>query len=263
MAMKIFRRLILLAAFAGGMALWLLRPPAMKPPAIPPSESDPEGRVAQARERRWQTVQDRCARAGIAYPPRELFIRAFKREATLEVWARDDRPEFTLIHSYPITYSSGGPGPKRREGDRQVPEGFYEIEGFNPLSLYHLSLRVNYPNASDRVLSDREKPGFDIYVHGGDGSVGCLPIGDAGIEEVYLLASDAGNRDAIPLHIFPMRMNGPDWNEFVARSGGDAPELIRFWAQLRPGFEMFERTRRVPMVTVTSDGGYEVREAGR
>ncbi len=256
--MKDWRRLILLAAAATATALWLLRPTAMKTPSFLPPASDPEGRVARARELRAPAVRERCTRAGLAFPPRELFLRAFKREAFLEVWARDERPEFTLLHRYPITYSSGHPGPKRREGDRQVPEGFYQIEGFNPLSLYHLSLRVNYPNASDRILSDRAKPGFDIYIHGGDGSVGCLPIGDEGIEEVYLLASDAGNRDTLPLHIFPMQMSGPAWDEFLAAERERAPELARFWAQLQPGFDAFERTRRVPVVNVGMDGSYRV-----
>jgi murein L,D-transpeptidase YafK len=254
-AMK--RLLLLLFVLAGAAAvLWLWPIPVSTTPPTP--NPDPEGRVESARARCEESVAEYFRQAGVPVPARELFLRAFKHEAVLEVWARGDEAEFKLIRTYPITYSSGRPGPKRREGDRQVPEGFYQIEGFNPLSLYHLSLRVNYPNASDRVLSDREKPGFDIYVHGGDGSVGCLPLGDAGIEEVYLMALDAGNHDAIPLHIFPARMAGPEWETFVAPFRDSAPALVRFWENLRPGFNAFERTRRLPRIAVAGDGSYRV-----
>lgn len=248
--------LLLFVLVATGAVLWLWRT-SVKPPATNP-DRDPEGRVAAARARRQLVIAGRFREAGVSYPARELFLRAFKREAVLEAWARDDDGVFKLIRSYPITYSSGQPGPKRREGDRQVPEGFYAIEGFNPLSLYHLSLRVNYPNESDRVLSDRAKPGFDIYVHGGDGSIGCVPIGDEGIDEVYLMALEAGNRAAVPIHIFPARMNGAEWEEFVAPFRFSDPALVRFWESLRPGFEVFERTRRLPRVAVEKDGSYRV-----
>ncbi len=245
---------ILLAA--AGTALWFTHSPVPTPEPDP--TLDPEGRVAAARIRRGATVTDRFRQAGVSYPPRELFLRAFKHEAQLEAWARSDAETFTLIHTYPITYSSGKPGPKRREGDRQVPEGFYQIDRFNPLSLYHLSLRVNYPNASDHILSDREKPGFDIYLHGGDGSVGCLPLGDDGIEELYLMALDAGNRGAIPIHIFPARMSGPAWEEFATPLRWNDPGLASFWETLQPGFDAFEHGHRPPTIVVQKDGRYRI-----
>jgi len=241
---------ILLAA--GGAVAWLSGTPVSEPDP----HRDPEGRVAAARARRSETVAARFRAAGVNYPPRELFLRAFKHEAQLEAWARSDGDTFTLIHTYPVTSSSGKPGPKRREGDRQVPEGFYVLDGFNPLSLFHLSLRVDYPNASDRILSDREKPGFDIFVHGGEKSVGCLPLGDAGIEELYLMTLDAGNRGAVPIHIFPARMSGPAWEKFATPLRSNDLGLDRFWQTLQPGFTAFERTRRVPGIAVEKDGSY-------
>lgn len=251
------RALLLLFVLAAAAALlWLWRT-SVQPPQDN-VDRDPEGRVARARERRQEAIAGYFREAGVAYPPRELFLRALKHEALFEVWARADGGAFQLIRSYPITYSSGLPGPKRREGDRQVPEGFYTIDRFNPLSLYHLSLRVNYPNESDRTLSDRDKPGFDIYVHGGDGSIGCVPIGDEGIDEVYLMALDSENRAVIPIHIFPARMSGPAWEEFVAPFRFSDPALVRFWENLRPGFEAFERTRNVPRIAVEKDGSYRV-----
>lgn len=217
-------------------------------------QSEPDDRVASARTRSEAAVQQKFAQAGVKYPPREAFLRAFKREAVLEVWARSGHGRFRLIHAYPWTVNSGGPGPKRREGDRQIPEGCYVIDAFNPRSRFHLSLRVNYPNASDRVRSDPEKPGFDIYLHGKQVSIGCLALGDAAIEEVYLLALDAGNRDAISIHLFPARMQGPEWERLRAAHADLAP----FWSELQPAFDAFEQTKRVPPVTVAADGRYVI-----
>lgn len=218
------------------------------------AQTDPEDRVASARIRSEETVRKRFAEAGVEYPATELFLRGFKREAALEVWARGADDQFHLIHTYPWTVNSGGPGPKRRQGDLQIPEGFYQIDLFNPRSRFHLSMRVNYPNASDRARSDREKPGFDIYIHGNAVSVGCLALGDPAIEEVYLMALNARNRETISAHLFPARMVGAEWDKLKA----EHPELAPFWAELQPGFDAYERTKRVPRVTVAEDGSYVV-----
>jgi murein L,D-transpeptidase YafK len=192
--------------------------------------------------------------------PGEVFLRWFKREATLELWARNPNRRFRLISTYPILASSGEPGPKRREGDKQVPEGFYEIDRFNPKSNFHLSLGLNYPNASDRVLSDKDQPGSDIFIHGSNVSIGCAPIGDDAIEEVYLAALDARTKGQarIEVHIFPARMLGPDWEQFAASETARHPELTPFWAQLQPIFTAFEKHRAIPSITVTEDGRYEM-----
>ena len=87
---------------------------------------------------------------------------------------------------------SGTTGPKRLQGDFQVPEGFYHINEFNPNSNYHLSMGLNYPNSSDRILSDSLRPGGEIYIHGSCVSVGCIPLNDDEIEELYLIASYGG-----------------------------------------------------------------------
>jgi murein L,D-transpeptidase YafK len=94
-----------------------------------------------------------------------------------------------------VLAASGGPGPKLREGDLQVPEGVYRLTAFNPNSSYHLSLRVDYPNADDRAIAKAEgrtNLGGDIYIHGKAVSIGCLALGDAGIEELYVLVADVG-----------------------------------------------------------------------
>ena len=221
--------------------------------------SGPE-RVKLAREAQGKAIAQKFKDAGLPYPARESFIRWLKREAVVELWAREDRGKLHLIASYEILAASGGPGPKRREGDRQVPEGFYEIDRFNPESRFHLSLGVNYPNASDRILSDAARPGGDIFIHGKDVSIGCAPIGDAGIEQLYLAALDTRARSDAPIfvHIFPARMQGAEWTAFAAAQTARDPALARFWAQLQPAYDAFERDRLVPAFTVAPDGSYRV-----
>ncbi len=220
--------------------------------------SGPE-RVARARAQSEAKIREKYRAAGVPYPG-EIFLRWFKREAELELWARRGADDFQRIATYPILRSSGGPGPKRREGDKQVPEGVYLIDRFNPESLYHLSLGLNYPNAADRVLSDSKKPGGDIFIHGKDVTIGCAPLGDPGIEELYLAALDA--RDAgqsrIAVHIFPARMQGDDWTKFAADETARRPELADFWAQLQPIYAAFEQRRVVPEITVTREGRYQL-----
>ena len=113
----------------------------------------------------------------------------------LEVWGRLKSGELELIKRYPFTGFSGGPGAKLREGDGQIPEGIYAIEYLNPNSQFHLSMKLNYPNAFDKAKGKADgcdRLGFDIFIHGGSATIGCIPIGDAGIEEVFLMVSEVG-----------------------------------------------------------------------
>jgi murein L,D-transpeptidase YafK len=131
---------------------------------------------------------------GLAYPPRRLTLVGLKAERLLEVWG-EDGAAWRQLRTYRILAASGGPGPKRREGDLQVPEGLYRLTNFNPNSSYHLSVRVDYPNTDDRAaarLENRRDLGGDIYIHGRTVSIGCLAIGDEAIEELYVLLADVG-----------------------------------------------------------------------
>ena len=105
------------------------------------------------------------------------------------------RKPLRFVRAYPILAASGGPGPKLKEGDRQVPEGVYAIESLNPNSLFHLSLRVNYPNSFDRRQAAREgriSLGGDIMIHGSNVSIGCLAMGDPAAEDLFVLAAETG-----------------------------------------------------------------------
>jgi murein L,D-transpeptidase YafK len=175
-------------------------------------EQNRHPRVRAARLRAQPRLEELFKKAGVSYPPKRIFLRLFKLEGECELWAaaRASGP-LSKIKTYAICASSGSLGPKRRQGDGQVPEGFYHISAFNPRSNFHLSLEIDYPNASDRVLSDRRHPGGDIFIHGSCVTIGCVPLQDDPIEEVYLSAVDvrSNGQARIPVHIFPGHMQPP------------------------------------------------------
>ena len=201
-------------------------------------------RVADARRRCGDALRAAFEKAGVRWPAHEIFLRAMKREGELELWARNGaREEFRLVKRLHITAQSGGPGPKRRAGDMQVPEGFYKVDRFNPLSNFHLSLGLNYPNASDRIHADPVSPGFDIFIHGGNVSIGCIALGDPGIEEIYLATLDSHVRP-IRVHLFPARMDSADWPGWRDAQLAVHPEFRTLWEDLAAGWTRFEREHR-------------------
>lgn len=131
-------------------------------------------------------------RAGLSWPPAGLALLGFKQERVLEAWIPDAAGRWRLLKRYPILGASGLLGPKLREGDCQVPEGLYRVESLNPNSLYHLALRIDYPNPADRELGaaeGRECLGGDIMIHGNTCSIGCLAMGDGAAEELFVMAA--------------------------------------------------------------------------
>lgn len=214
-------------------------------------------RVRAARNHAQLRLEKHFEKAGLAYPPKRIFLRVFKLEAECELWA-DNQADGPLvkIKTYAICASSGELGPKRREGDLQVPEGYYHIGAFNPWSNFHLSLKINYPNDSDRILGDRRRPGGDIFIHGSCVTIGCIPLRDDPIEEIYLAAVDAraSGQARVPVHIFPCRMQGlrPETERLASTN----PDLQAFWENLRAGFDYFETRHLLPRISVDSRGRY-------
>lgn len=203
-------------------------------------------RVDRAREHRSSELRKLFHSAGVPSPD-EIYLRAFKEEGELELWAGAAGRRMVRVHTFKICAASGVLGPKRRRGDLQVPEGLYTIDRFNPVSSFHLSLGLDYPNDDDRAREGKADLGGDIFIHGGCATVGCLPMTDAGIELLYLAALDARRRgqEAIPVDVFPLRMDAAGRARLAAIAAGDAA-LLNFWEGLGKAFDIFERTGRPP-----------------
>lgn len=211
-------------------------------------------RVNHAKNARQETVKGLFAAAGVSFPAKELMFRVFKKEAQLEVWAGGGKGPMARIATYGICAASGELGPKRAEGDMQVPEGFYTLSYFHPESAYYLAALVDYPNASDKIRGNRTTPGGQIMMHGSCASIGCISMTDERMEELYLMAwstwRDAGARTNV--HIFP----GRDLDGLIADD--DHAEHRSFWRELAAGKSAFERTGHVPRIQIEPDGRYVV-----
>jgi len=214
-------------------------------------------RVKKAYKLKEQTVQKMLSKHDLKMDELEIHIRAFKQEEELEVWGRKKgTTSFKLIKCYPVCAASGSPGPKRKQGDRQVPEGLYHFEEwrFNPFSSFHLSLGINYPNASDKILSNKTKPGSDIYIHGACASIGCLAMTDDKIREIYIMAVEARNngQKKIPVYIFPCKMTDKNLEPLLK----SYPQHKTLWSQLKEAYNTFDKKKTLPAFKVDKKGNY-------
>jgi len=172
-----------------------LRRPVVAAVQIMQGKKTVSDRVAQFGDAVHTRLAPHFADAGVAYPPRRVTIVGLKAERMLQVWVSGDDGAWVHLRDYPILGMSGVLGPKLKEGDMQVPEGLYKVESLNPNSLYHLALRVNYPNSQDRLWGaqdGRSGLGSDIMIHGKTCSIGCLAMGDEAAEDLFVLAAETG-----------------------------------------------------------------------
>jgi murein L,D-transpeptidase YafK len=174
-----------------------------------------------------------------------ILVRLFKEEAELEVWKQDRTGHFALLKTYPICRWSGELGPKIKEGDRQAPEGFYNITPgqMNPNSAYYLSFDLGYPNAYVRSYG---RTGSQLMVHGDCSSRGCYSMTDEQIAEIYALGRDAffGGQKSFQVQAYPFRMTAQN----LARHR-NSPHLA-FWKMLKKGNDHFEVSKLEPKVNV-------------
>ncbi|MBZ6077654.1 L,D-transpeptidase family protein [Microvirga puerhi] len=185
-----------------------------------------------------------------------ILIRAFKKESEMEIWKRGTDGRYALLKTYPICRWSGQLGPKVREGDRQVPEGFYTVtpSQMNPNSAYYLSFDTGYPNAFDRSLG---RNGGDIMVHGSCSSRGCFAMTDQNIAEIYAIAREAfaSGQRGFQFQAYPFRMTAQN----LAQHRLDPN--IGFWKNLKEGSDYFDVTKEEPRVSVAG-GRYQFIASG-
>lgn len=215
-------------------------------------------RVKTAYDEKEVTVEKYFSDKNLSMDKFQLFLRAFKKEQTLEVWVKEkNKEQFVLLHAYDFCSTSGTLGPKRKEGDLQIPEGVYQINHFNPLSNFHLSLGINYPNESDKILGNKKHPGGAIYIHGNCVTIGCIPITDDKIKELYVIAVEArnGGHEKIPVHIFPSRLETGTVENLIKEQKADATTSA-FWKNLEPIYQDFEKSKRLKTIKVKNNGEY-------
>lgn len=181
-----------------------------------------------------------------------MYIRLFKEEKKLEIWIQNDSGKYSFYKEFDICYFSGGLGPKKKEGDRKSPEGFYSTKKslLNPNSSYHLSFNIGYPNEYDK---SHDYTGSLIMIHGNCVSLGCYAMTDKYIEEIYGLVEKTLNngQKKINVDVFPFKMT-----EFNMEKYEDC-EYYNFWEQLKPGYDYFE-INRIPPKMIVEDKKYKL-----
>jgi murein L,D-transpeptidase YafK len=221
-------------------------------------------RPSEALSKNEAAIKKQFEEKKLAWPAKYVYIRSFKYDSQLEVWVKNEKKDaYKLFKSYRVCALAGTLGPKRMEGDYQVPEGFYYINEFNPKSNYHLSLGLNYPNISDRILGDIARPGGSIYIHGSCVTVGCIPLTDPMIEELYIITAHAKNQgqDFIPVHIFPIKYNVKRSIDYLGRLTKDDEQLKNFSSHLEDAYNYFEKHKQVPVIMTSDKGEYYVNDA--
>ncbi|MFW0717256.1 L,D-transpeptidase family protein [Pedobacter sp. N23S346] len=199
-------------------------------------------RVEKAYKEKWGTLHRSLKSAGFK-DNFSMIVNAYKAEGKLEIWLKG-KPDkaYSLFRTYDFCAHSGTLGPKVIEGDGQTPEGFYYINVFNPLSNFHLSLGLNYPNAVDLARTGKDKkPGSDIYIHGNCVTAGCIPLTDEKIKELYILAVEARNsgQDKISVNIYPFKMADRNMKKYAVQF----PTQLAFWKTLQAGYLAFEKNK--------------------
>lgn len=211
-------------------------------------------RVKKAYDTKWASLEAEMRVKKIDPAGFDIFIRAFKYEAELEVWLKNKSDKsYSLFKKIPICASSGGLGPKRREGDGQVPEGLYEVAVFNPSSNYYLALKVSYPNASDKILA-KGPTGGDIMIHGNCVTIGCIPLQDEPVKDLYVLCVEAKNRKLpIRVEIYPCRLTPAN---LAALTQKFPAETVSFWNNIKTAYTHFEEHKLPITYSVDKKGQY-------
>ncbi len=213
-------------------------------------------RVKAAFEEKEALLRKKLQSHEMAFDNFNLLLVAYKSEDLIEVYAQAKKSKvYKKIISYQVCTRSGKLGPKRKEGDLQVPEGFYYIDRFNPSSSFHLSLGINYPNLSDKRKSTAKHLGGDIFIHGACASIGCLPITNDCIKELYVLAVWAKHygQNKIPVYIFPFKMTK---QALEAQKSQYHKETVAFWDNLKEGYDRFLQQPRELSFSINAQGDY-------
>jgi murein L,D-transpeptidase YafK len=212
-------------------------------------------RVKDAYAEKWAGLEADLKTKNIDPSKMEVFIRIFKYEKELELWVKNKADtKFTFFKKIAICASSGELGPKRKEGDYQVPEGMYTVSAFNPNSSYYLAMQVSYPNKSDQILKTGTRSGGEIMIHGNCVTIGCIPLQDDPVKDAYILCVEAKNNKNTPrVEIYPCRMTDEKVKQLKEKF---SKEKNDFWDGISPAYSYFEKNKTPLGYTINTKGAY-------
>jgi murein L,D-transpeptidase YafK len=221
------------------------------------SEQKKYERVKQAYTEKLNGLEQQLKQLNLDKNNLNILITTFKEEQELVIYAKTKTAtSYKKLITYSICASSGTLGPKTKQGDGQVPEGFYHIDRYNPSSLYYLSLVINYPNQSDKTQSTAKNLGGDIFIHGECVTIGCLPMTNDKIKEIYIYALQAKHcgQNKIPVYVFPFKMSAENAKKNNEKYKSNK-ELLSFWNNLKSGYDNFHSNFKELNVAVDKTSG--------
>jgi murein L,D-transpeptidase YafK len=215
-------------------------------------------RVKIAYQNKLNIVSNLYKNKSLEFTKSHVFIRVFKQEDELELWAKSiNSKTFYKIKTFKICAKSGTLGPKSMAGDGQVPEGLYFIDRFNPASNYHLSLGINYPNKADKIRAGLMPTGGDIFIHGECVTIGCIPLTNEYIEEVYIACVEAKEslQKNINVEIYPCRLTSEN-KEKILKKYSKNKDCLKIWNTLQKSYDYFEKNKFPIKYTIDTKGNY-------
>ena len=217
-------------------------------------------RVRKAYAEKEESVKQLLEATSINIEGLRIYIRIFKHSKELELWGKNKNDKtFKILKTYDVCRTCGKLGPKRQQGDMQIPEGFYHVDAFNPASNFYLSMRVNYPNKSDKILGVKGNLGGNICIHGACVTIGCVPITDDKIKELYLFCIEAKNsgQSKIPVTIFPARLSDKNFQTLKTKYGSDKGK-VNLWSDLKVAYDLFKKTNQLPTIEFLANGRHSI-----
>jgi len=219
--------------------------------------------MVKLKAEREKEITAMCKAKGVKFPIKNLFIRIFKADKSLEIWALDNTStSYKLVKSYPLQNFDAGAGPKFNADDEQIPEGVYAINAFDTAFNDFPAVKLNWPNKADKLNGDNDTMKQDIFIYGGNENMGKIPLGGESdiSRDIFYITFKAYelSKGIIPVHIFPFKM-GKKEMKLAKETYASNITSIQFWDNLQPVYQKFESNKRLPIITIDKRGRYLVK----
>lgn len=210
-------------------------------------------KVKDAYDTKWNMLKAEMKGSKINADEFDIYIRALKADKVVEVWMRNkSEVKYHLFKTYAIC--SNGLESNNSDVENQMPEGFYQIELFNPKSNYYLSMQINYPNNSDIMLNKKDNAYDEIMLNGDCATINGLSMTNDAIKELYVLCLEVRNRNKpIYIDIYPTKLSDENFKMLEANH---SKSQLSFWKTLKPMYDYFEENKLLPGISLDKKGHY-------
>jgi murein L,D-transpeptidase YafK len=203
---------------------------------------------------------------GLVYDNMDILLRVYKKELIISLWIRPKNRDqsYKLLKMYRITDDIVSTvGPKSALGDQLTPEGIYQLEFYPSFrwSDFYLAFKVSYPNDADKLRRQfwkiGGKAGGAINLHGCCVSIGCIPIGNPSIEELFMLIrTNQRNNSKVDIHIFPFKFESDEGLRILQTYKETKKRYYDFWQGLQEINQTFVKTKKIPTIKIDQKCGY-------